>query len=112
VYGDANSKNLWENLDIARLRGVVVSMREETAKLHIIESLRNRGFKGNISAMIESKEQGVQLANAGVSTMCSPLIQAGVELAEKIVTPGVPETANQLVEGVLAPQVVTQPIKA
>jgi hypothetical protein len=112
VYGDANSKNLWENLDIARLRGVVVSMREETAKLHIIESLRNRGFKGNISAMIESKEQGVQLANAGVSTMCSPLIQAGVELAEKIVSPGVPETANQLVEGVLAPQVVTQPIKA
>jgi len=85
VYGDANSRNLWANLDISRLRGVVVSMREESGKLNIIEALRKRGFTGNISAMIESKEQGIQLAKAGVNTMCSPLVQAGIELAEKIV---------------------------
>ncbi len=85
VYGDANSKNLWENLDINTLRGVVVSMREESAKLNIIESLRKRGFTGNISAMIESKEQGEELKRAGVDTMGSPLVQAGVELAEKVV---------------------------
>lgn len=85
LYGDANSKNLWENLDLATLEGVVVSMREESAKLNIIKSLRQRGFTGNISAMVESEAQVNELKMAGVSTMCSPLVQAGEELAEKVV---------------------------
>ncbi len=85
LYGDANSKNLWENLDIKHLHGVVVSMREETGKINIIKTLRKRGFEGNISAMIESEEQKTELAQVGVNTMCSPLIQAGEELAERVV---------------------------
>lgn len=112
VYGDANSKNLWENLDISKLRGVVVSMREGNSKLNIIESLRKRGFKGNISAMIDSKEQGIELAKAGVNTMCSPLIQAGVELAEKIVNPGNPEVPNLLVDEMLPNRILPSPAQA
>lgn len=85
LYGDANSKNLWENLDLKNLEGVVVSMREESAKLNVIKRLRERGFTGNISAMVESETQVNELKQAGVNTLCSPLIQAGEELAERVV---------------------------
>ncbi|MCW5909423.1 MAG: cation:proton antiporter [Cyclobacteriaceae bacterium] len=85
LYGDANSKNLWENLDIKSLEGVVVSTREETAKLNTIKALRQRGFAGKISAMVESEVQVNELKQAGVDTLCSPLVQAGEELAEKVV---------------------------
>lgn len=84
LYGDANSKSLWNNLDIDMLRGVVVSMREETAKLNIIETLRKRGFGGNISAIVDSDEQVEILDKAGVNVLCSPLVQAGEDLAEKV----------------------------
>ncbi len=85
IYADSNSKNLWENLDISRLEGAVIAMREESGKFSAIEGLRNRGFKGQISAVVESEAQAGYLKEAGVDTMCSPLVQAGEELAEKVV---------------------------
>lgn len=90
LYGDANSKALWENLDISQLQGVVVSLREESAKLNIIQALRERGFVGAISAVIESEEQATQLRNAGVNTVFNPLVQAGTELAERVVLSRLP----------------------
>jgi hypothetical protein len=103
VFGDANSKSLWENLDISRLKGLVISMKEEPGKLNIIKTLRQRGFEGNISAMVDSEIQADLLKNAGVNTMCSPLVQAGVELAEKVV-PGNGST------NIVAQSVIEKPV--
>ncbi len=85
LYGDANSKLLWQNLDISKLQGVVVTTPEEEAKMSVVEALRARGFQGHISVMVDSESQATQLKNIGVNTICSPLVQAGVELAEKVV---------------------------
>lgn len=84
LYGDANSKTLWENLDISELQGVVVALREEAGKFITIEALRKRGFVGAISAMVESEEQVEALKKAGVNTILNPLVQAGAELAERV----------------------------
>jgi len=91
LYGDANSKALWEKLDISKLQGVVVSLREEPAKLNTIETLRERGFVGAISTMIESEDQLAQLKEAGVNTVFNPLVQAGTELAERVVMSRLPQ---------------------
>lgn len=85
LYGDADSKPLWENLDIAPLQGVVITLHEEDGKLNIIENLRRRGFNGAISAMAMSDEQVNELKKAGVNTILDPIIQSGNELAERVV---------------------------
>lgn len=85
LYGDATSKLLWQNLDIQQLQGVVVTIPEEEAKMNVVEALRARGFDGHISVMVDSESQAKQLKSIGVNTICSPLVQAGVELAEKVV---------------------------
>lgn len=90
LYGDANSKTLWENLDISMVQGVVVAIREEEGKLTTIESLRERGFIGAISAIIESEEEAEELRKAGVNTLLNPLMQAGSELAERVVMSRLP----------------------
>lgn len=90
LYGDANNKTLWEKLDISQLQGVVVSMREASGKLNIIEILRNRGFVGAISTLTDSEDQAGQLKKAGVNTIFNPLVQAGTELAERVVMSRLP----------------------
>ncbi len=90
LYGDASSKTLWENLDIDELQGVVVAIREPSAKLNIIETLRKRGFVGAVSAVTESDEQAALLKAAGVNTLFNPLVQAGTELAERVVLSRLP----------------------
>lgn len=92
LYGDANNTTLWEKLDISQLQGVVVAMREESGKVNIIETLRERGFLGAISAMIESEDQAEQLRKAGVNTLYNPLVQAGSELAERVVMSRLPNS--------------------
>ncbi|WEK34324.1 MAG: cation:proton antiporter [Candidatus Pseudobacter hemicellulosilyticus] len=90
LYGDANSKGMWENLDIAMVQGIVVSVREEEAKLTTIQTLRERGFIGAISAIIESGDEAEELRKAGVNTVTNPLMQAGSELAERVVMSRLP----------------------
>jgi glutathione-regulated potassium-efflux system ancillary protein KefC len=90
LYGDANSQSLWENLDLSNVQGVVVSIREEDSKLSVIETLRSRGFEGAISALVESEEQADTLRTAGVDTILNPLVQAGSELAERVVMSRLP----------------------
>ena len=90
LYGDASSKTLWENLDIDELQGVVVAIREASAKLNIIETLRKRGFVGAVSAVTESEEQSAILKEAGVNTLFNPLVQAGNELAERVLMSRLP----------------------
>lgn len=85
LFGDANSNHLWETLDLSNIQGVVVAMREEMGKLNVVEVLRKRGFIGAISAMIESEEEIEELKKAGVNTVFNPLVQAGTELAERVV---------------------------
>lgn len=90
LYGDANNKTLWEKLDIDLLQGVVVCVPEESSKLNVIGTLRNRGFIGAISAMIESDEQAAELREVGVNTLFSPVVHAGTELAERVVMSRLP----------------------
>lgn len=85
LYGDATSKSLWEKLDISQLQGIVVALREEAGKLTTVEVLRKRGFVGAVSTLIESEDQADQLKQAGVNTIFNPLVQAGTELAERVV---------------------------
>lgn len=91
LYGDANSKDLWENLDISQLQGVVVSFHEEEGQLNLVESLRKRGFVGAISALIEEEDRALQLKEAGVNTILDPLVQTGSQLAERVVMSRLPE---------------------
>ncbi len=91
LFGDANSKQLWKNLDIGQLQGVVLSIPEEPGKHNVIEALRKRGFQGGISAVAGSEEQVRLLRKAGVNTIFNPLVQAGAEMAERVVMSRLPE---------------------
>jgi hypothetical protein len=95
LYGDAGSYSLWENLDIRQLQGVVVALQEEVGKLITIKTLRKRGFVGAISALIESEAQAEQLKEVGVNIILNPLVQAGSELAERVVLSRLPENRNR-----------------
>ena len=91
LFGDANSKQLWKNLDIGQLQGVVLAIPEEPGKRNVIEALRKRGFQGGISAVAGSEEQVRLLRKAGVNTIFNPLVQAGAEMAERVVMSRLPE---------------------
>jgi len=93
AYGDASDSELWEDLNLERLRGVLLTVPELEDKLAATKALRARGFRGTVSATRQSGEEYEPLHAAGASSVCHPLTEAGERLAEDslrgtVVTPG------------------------
>ncbi len=82
IYGDATDPELWARLEAANLRAVIMALADPEVEAAAAEMLRERGFTGEINALATRRQEDERLRAAGVSTICHPLVQAGIELAE------------------------------
>ncbi len=82
IYGDANDPELWTDLDLSNLEGVLMTLSNVNAEASAAENLRKEGFTGYITALLRYEENKQLLQNAGVSVSFLPISQAGRELAQ------------------------------
>lgn len=85
LYGDANDGELWTDLDLSRIEGVILTVPNAEAMAGTARNLRQEGYSGPISALLRSSENRHLLEASGVTTMLMPIEQAGRDLAEACV---------------------------
>ena len=82
VYGDANDPELWTDLDLSKIQGVLMTLSNTEAEVSAANGLRAQGFDGFVAALLRYPENEETLREAGVSVSFVPLAQAGRELAQ------------------------------
>jgi predicted Kef-type K+ transport protein len=83
LYGDAEDPVLWERLDLAGLRGVLLTLPDLEGKLRALQGLRQRGFAGTVGATSYHREEDPLLEEAGATLIFRPFAEAGERLAER-----------------------------
>jgi len=83
IYGDAEDPELWQNLHVETLEGVLLTLPDLEAKLRAAESLRERGFRGIIGATSLHREEDELLTRAGCDYIFYPFSAAGELLASR-----------------------------
>lgn len=83
LYGDAEDPALWERLDLAGLRGVLLTLPDLESKLRALQGLRLRGFAGTVGATSYHREEDPLLEEAGATLIFHPFAEAGERFAER-----------------------------
>jgi predicted Kef-type K+ transport protein len=86
LYGDAKDPELWTELDLSRVNGVMLTLDNASAEISAAQNLRHEGFEGFIAALQRYSENKMALEKAGVTVSFLPLAQAGRELAQACLT--------------------------
>jgi predicted Kef-type K+ transport protein len=80
LYGDAEDPDLWENLGLKGLLGVVLSLPELDVRRGSLHQLRHRGFMGVIGTTAYSPDEDQLLRAEGANVLLHPLDEAGERL--------------------------------
>lgn len=81
-YGDIQDSEFWENLDIGRLKSIMLAITAEETKINAIHLIRKNGFKGSIYVLTMDEGEQHALKEAGATAVCLPITQAGRRLAD------------------------------
>lgn len=81
AYADAEDEEFWRELDIGKLRAVVIAVNDATAKEQAVVSLRKKGFEGPIIAHAMWEDEIAMLEQAGATHVWQTMNQAGWGLA-------------------------------
>lgn len=82
IYGDANDNELWTDLDLSNIHGVMLALPNGDAMARAAANLRKEGYTRHISALLRTDDMRDELEEAGVNTMFLPMEQAGRDLAD------------------------------
>ncbi len=83
LYGDAEDPELWENLELSGLSGILVTTPDFEARMLALEGLKRRQFKGKIGVLSHHLEEESNLEKAGATLIFRPFAEAGERLAQK-----------------------------
>lgn len=86
VYGDIQDVDLWQNLDLGRIRAVMIAMGNKQSKRNAIRLIRENGFTGRIFALTMRPDERDALEEVGATAVSIPIRDAGRRLAELSVT--------------------------
>ncbi|MEX2477718.1 MAG: NAD-binding protein [Gracilimonas sp.] len=82
VYGDAQDPELWENIDLSNIKSIMLAFPNPDAKVEATKLIRQFGFPGDIVALTMRSEENKALQEAGATSVCLPVSEAGRKLAE------------------------------
>lgn len=82
VYGDIQDSDLWTNIDLQKIRSVMIAMGNQNVKENATKTLRAAGFKGLIYVLTMREEEAEIMQRAGASAISIPIKEAGERLAE------------------------------
>lgn len=81
-YGDAEDHQLWEKLDFACVKAVLLCLPDSEAKLFAVQKLRSRGFSGIVAGHVQDHEEARELKKSGADEVYLTFLQAGHSLAD------------------------------
>lgn len=84
VYGDVEDSELWSSLPLSKIKGIVLTVPDFNMRCLAIAQLRNRGFAGKIGTVCFHTEKEAKLVKLGASFVVQPLVEAGNQLAMKL----------------------------
>ncbi len=92
-YGDAEDSELWDNLPLKRIKGVILTLPDFEARRLAVGRLRARGFRGSVGTTAFHYHEDPILYRAGADVVFHPLSEAGERLAERVleIPPAIPE---------------------
>ena len=82
LYGDIQDRDLWENVDLSKIRSIMIAMGNDVVKVNATKTLRETGFDGVIYALTMKESEAERLREAGASSVSIPIREAGERLAE------------------------------
>jgi predicted Kef-type K+ transport protein len=82
LFADAEDPDLWNRLDLQKVKAVLLTMPDPEAKRIAIRALRRLGYGGIISATNVYEEEAGPILDAGASTTFNYFDEAGVGFAE------------------------------
>lgn len=82
IFGDAQDPELWTGLNLQAVEGILLAIPHTEAKVRAIRLLRERDYAGPVSALTLREEDHELLIDAGATSVCVPLAEAGRELAK------------------------------
>jgi len=84
VYGDAEDSELWSELPLERIKGVILTVPAFEVRCSAISQLRKRGFTGQIGTICYYSGEERELTRLGANLIIHPLIEAGNQLVKQI----------------------------
>jgi len=84
VYGDAEDSELWNELPLERIKGIVLTIPVLDVRCAAIEQLRKYGYSGRIGTICYHDDESAKLKSLGADFIIHPLIEAGNQLVKKI----------------------------
>jgi predicted Kef-type K+ transport protein len=82
VYGDIQDTDLWANMDMSKIKSVMIAMGNQEIKANATRTLRSLGFNGLIYVLTMREEEAEIMQEAGASAVSIPIKEAGERLAE------------------------------
>lgn len=86
VYGDGTDKALWQQLDLDKIKAIVLGVPGPRSKIDVAKSLRDSGYEGTISALTADTVERAALIEAGATAVHLARDQAGKALAEHVLS--------------------------
>jgi glutathione-regulated potassium-efflux system ancillary protein KefC len=84
IYGDAEDTELWEKIQLVKIKGIVLTMPELEVRVSSIKQLKNRQFTGHIGTVCFDDNEESKLYQVGATFVIHPLMEAGKQLAEQM----------------------------
>jgi len=84
ILGDAESIDFWHEIDIDKLKLVMLAMPTTVDMYQAVELLKSSGYKGMISAVVKHEDDRVKLEAAGVHATFNFYAEAGAGFAEHV----------------------------
>lgn len=82
IYGDIQDTDLWSNMDLSKIKSVMIAMGNQEVKENATKTLRTIGFNGLIYVLTMREEEAEIMQKAGASAVSIPIKEAGERLAE------------------------------
>ncbi|REL38474.1 potassium transporter KefC [Rhodohalobacter sp. SW132] len=82
LYGDIQDTDLWTNIEMDKIRSVMIAMGNTEVKENATRTLRTSGFEGLIYVLTMREEEAIIMQEAGASAVSIPIKEAGEKLAE------------------------------
>jgi len=82
-YGDAESRDFWETLDLSQLQLVMIAVPSVNDVINITTQLKHVNYKGQIAAIARFDDERAQLEALGINKVFNFYNEAGVGFAEE-----------------------------
>ena len=84
VYGGDKDAELWNQLPLERLKGVLLTIPEFELRRKTVKQLLLKGFKGRIGTICYHSEEQKVLKELGAQYIIHPFYEAGCQLVKQI----------------------------